>query len=122
MFLQLAHTKLEVFDTSRLLVFEIYKLTRTFPVEEKFSLVQQIRRATVSVLLNIAEGCSRVSRAERIRFFIISRSSLIELDTALDIASSLDYFSKHKNEKIGFMIIKIFKLLCGLISKGPPDN
>ncbi len=117
MFLQLAHTKLEVFHAARLLVIECYRITKSFPQEEKFSLVQQIRRAVVSVLLNIAEGCSRNTLAERNRFFVISRGSLIELDTAFDLAYELHYCSEHELEKLGSMIIQTFKLLCGLINK-----
>jgi four helix bundle protein len=59
MFLQLAHTNLNVYQFSRTLVLECYKLTRQFPNEEKFAMVQQIRRAALSVHINIAEGCSR---------------------------------------------------------------
>jgi four helix bundle protein len=77
MFLDLAHTKLNVFQTSRIFVLECYKATKTFPPEEKSSMVQPIRRAAISVHLNIAEGCSRRSLAERKRFFEISRGSVM---------------------------------------------
>jgi len=75
MFLQLAHTKLDVYQFSQQLALECYRLTKQFPNEEKFALVQQIRRAAISVHLNLAEGCSRKSLAERKRFFEISRGS-----------------------------------------------
>jgi four helix bundle protein len=87
MFLQLNHQQLDVYQISRAFVKECYFLTKTFPSEEKFALVQQIRRAALSVHLNIAEGCSRKSIAERKRFFEVSRGSIIEIDAALDIAS-----------------------------------
>ena len=77
MFLELAHTKLNVYQLSQELAMECYKITRTFPVDEKFAMVQQIRRAALSVHLNIAEGCSRKSKAERKRFFEIARGSVI---------------------------------------------
>ena len=54
MFLQLAHTKLNVYHSSKALVLECYKLTANFPANEKFAMVQQIRRAAVSVHLNVA--------------------------------------------------------------------
>ena len=63
MFLKLGHTKLIVYQFSQDLVLECYKITKLFPLEEKFALVQQIRRAAVSVHLNIAEGSSRKSKA-----------------------------------------------------------
>ncbi len=65
MFLQLAHTKIDVFQQSRKLTLEFYRITKDFPTEEKFAMVQQIRRAALSVHLNIAEGCLRKSLAER---------------------------------------------------------
>jgi four helix bundle protein len=79
MFLQLAHTKLDVYKVSQELALECYRITKQFPNEEKFALVQQIRRTATSVHLNLAEGCSRKSEAERKRFFEISRGSLIEI-------------------------------------------
>ena len=78
MFLQLAHTKLAIFQASRALCLECYKTTKAFPADEKFAMVQQIRRAALSVHLNIAEGNSRKSVAERKRFYEISRGSVIE--------------------------------------------
>jgi len=69
MFLHLAHTKTRVFMESKKITLECYKITKDFPKEEKFAMVQQIRRAALSVHLNIAEGCSRKSGSERKRFF-----------------------------------------------------
>lgn len=83
MFLQLAHTKLDIFQASKSLTLECYRITKLFPQEEKFAMVQQIRRAALSVHLNIAEGCSRKSATERKRFYEISRGSVIEIDTAI---------------------------------------
>ena len=65
MFLQLGHTKLHVYQFSQQLTLECYKLTKRFPPDEKFGLISQIRRAAVSVHLNLAEGSSRKSLKER---------------------------------------------------------
>lgn len=116
MFLQLAHTRLTVFSKSRDLVLECYKLTRLFPNDEKFALVQQIRRASCSIHLNIAEGCSRKSKIERNRFFEIARGSVIEVDTALGIAIDLEYISHEKLDRIKILIIENFKILSAMIS------
>jgi four helix bundle protein len=78
MFLQLNHQKLDIYSISRTFVKECYFITKQFPSEEKSALVQQIRRAALSVHLNIAEGCSRKSETERKRFFEVSRGSIIE--------------------------------------------
>ena len=115
MFLQLAHTKLEVYAISRQLVLECYEITKKFPAEEKFALVQQIRRAAISVHLNLAEGCSRKSPAERRRFHEISRSSVIEIDTAIGVAYALRYVTLDELKELGDTIIKTFKLLTGMI-------
>jgi four helix bundle protein len=61
-----------------------------FPVEEKFGVTSQIRRAALSVHLNIAEGASRKSEAERKRYYEISRGSVIEIDAALDMHVTSD--------------------------------
>jgi len=117
MFLQLNHQKLQVFGTSQKFVFECYKLTKIFPQDEKFAMVQQIRRAALSVHLNLAEGCSRKSQAERKRFFEISRGSLIEIDAALDIAAKLDYCQKNNIPELGHYMLECFKMLSSLIQK-----
>ena len=91
MFLQLAHTKLPIFSESQKLALECYQITKTFPSDERYAMVQQIRRAALSVHLNIAEGSSRKSEAERKRFYEIARGSVIEIDTDFDIATNLKY-------------------------------
>jgi len=116
MFLQLSHTKLDVFQVSKLLTLECYRLTKAFPNEEKFALVQQIRRAALSVHLNVAEGCSRSSAVERRRYFEVSRGSVIEIDTALDIATCLEYCKQEELSKLGELIIQTFKILSGMMS------
>src|SRR5215204_4576050 len=101
MFLKLKHQQLEVFTVTRLFVLEAYKLSNILPSEERFGMTTQIRRAAVSVYLNIAEGASRKSERERKRFYEISRGSIIEIDAALDIASDLTYLKNYDLTKIG---------------------
>jgi four helix bundle protein len=115
MFLQLSHTKTEVFKASKSFTLECYKVTKLFPADERFAMTQQIRRAALSVHLNIAEGCSRRSLAERKRFFEISRGSVIEIDTALDVAVELEYISPEKLAVLGENLISTFKQLSAMI-------
>jgi four helix bundle protein len=117
MFLKLDHQGLDVYRVGRLFVLECYKLTRSFPIEERYALTQQIRRAAISVQLNVAEGCSRKSPNERKRFFEISRGSMIEIDAALDISSDLGYCSKEKNPELENYMIRCFSMLSKLIEK-----
>ena len=104
MFLHLAHTKLNIFVVSKQLTLACYYLTSNFPKEERFGIVSQIRRAALSVHFNIAEGCSRRSFAERKRFYEIARGSLIEVDTAWDIAVNLNYIEKESLTELGNLI------------------
>jgi four helix bundle protein len=116
MFLELSHTKLDIFKVSKSFVLNCYKETKTFPSEEKFGIVQQIRRAALSVHLNIAEGCSRKSAAERKRFYEVARGSLIEIDSALDISVDLNYIAKEKLAEVGQLIVRIFQMISKMIS------
>jgi four helix bundle protein len=115
MFLELKHQKLDIYQFSKPFVLECYKLTRTFPADEKFNLISQVRRAALSVHLNFAEGASRKSATERKRFYEIARGSVIEIDAALDIADGLGYCKKEELEQLGFLLVKCFKILSGLI-------
>ena len=115
MFLKLNHQKLAVFAVSRQFVLECYKLSNILPADEKFGMISQIRRAAVSVHLNIAEGASRKSEVERKRFYEIARGSMIEIDAALDIACEQEYLKNFDTVKLGETMINCFKLLSGLI-------
>jgi len=117
MFLELAHTKLDIFSVSREFVLNCYKETKFFPNDEKFALTQQIRRAAVSVHLNLAEGSSRKSLSERKRFYEISRGSVIEIDTAFDIAAGLEYVTKDKLAHTGNLLIRTFQMLSKMIAQ-----
>ena len=115
MFLKLNHQKLDIYGISRQFVLECYKLTKSLPSEERFGMITQIRRAALSVHLNIAEGASRKSEVERKRYYEIARGSVIESDAALDVANDLEYLKTVSLEKLGDFMIKCFKLLSGLI-------
>lgn len=88
------HKDLEVWKDSMDLVEQIYMQTRTFPGEEKYSLVSQMRRSAVSVPSNIAEGASRYSPKEFTQFLYIGLGSLTELETQLLLSERLGYLNK----------------------------
>jgi four helix bundle protein len=115
MFLNLNHQSLDVYKVSLLFVKECYSITKKFPAEERFALVQQIRRAAISVHLNLAEGCSRKSAIERNRFFEVSRGSVIEIDSALDISAALGYCSRDGLSELGNYIVRCFGMLSKMI-------
>lgn len=78
-------------------------------------MISQIRRAALSAHLNVAEGCSRKSTAERKRYYEIARGSVVEVDAALGIAYELQYFSEQQGQELGQKLVQTFKILCGMI-------
>jgi len=115
MFIQLKHKSLTIYGSVRELVKDIYRISLLLPEKEKFNMVQQIRRAALSVKLNLSEGCSRRSQAERKRYFEIARGSLIEIDAALETAFDLSYVKKNELEKTGELMNKCFAMLSKMI-------
>ncbi len=115
--LNLAHKKLDVWKKSLTLVSQVYKLTQSFPREEQFGLISQLRRASVSVISNIAEGFARSSEIETKRFLEISRSSLVEVDTQIEIALKLNYLNQKDIIDLIESSNHIFAMLTKLIKK-----
>ena len=113
--LELSHKKLDVYQISLKLIEEIYKATRSFPKEEQYVLVSQIRRAAISVCCNIAEGASRISKKEKKRFYEISRSSLVEVDTQFEIAIILAYYQKGQMKELEKYLESTFRMLSKMI-------
>ena len=106
--------KLECWQHARQLAVWTYKATKDFPSEEKFGIISQMRRASVSVASNIAEGTSRKTAKDQSHFSTISYSSTIELLNDLIIANDLEYLS-NENYKVGReMIEKQTLLIAGL--------
>ena len=108
----MTHKDLEVYKLSLDLVEDIYKLIKSFPASENFGLTSQLRRAAVSLPSNIAEGSSRGSTKDFIRFLNIASGSLTEIETQLVIAERIGYmtFSKALQNNI----ITIRKMLYRL--------
>lgn len=113
--LQLSHKKLDVYKITLILIKEIYIITKEFPDAEKFGLITQLRRASVSVCSNIAEGSSRKTDAEKRRFLEISRSSLVEIDTQIEIALMLNYVKKENITELENCISRVFQMLSKMI-------
>jgi len=104
MFLQLNHKNLEVYKYSRELLKECYTASSLLPSEEKYNLTQQIRRAALSVKLNIAEGSSRKSESERKRYYEISRGSVIEIDAAFEAVVDLGLINPVEIVSVGLLV------------------
>lgn len=115
--LKLSHKKLDVWKLGIKLVKQIYNLTKTYPKEELYGLTNQMRRAAVSVPTNIAEGSARSSAKERIRFYEISRSSLVEVDNLLEASIEVEYNTYDDLIEIDEKMNEIFAKLSRLIEK-----
>ncbi|MGB5530686.1 MAG: four helix bundle protein [Ignavibacteriaceae bacterium] len=115
--LDLSYKKLDIWNYSLDLVSKIYSLTSQFPKEELFGLTSQLRRASVSVSSNVAEGLSRTSKLEKIRFLEISRSSLVEIDTQLEITLKLKLSNKNELIEIEKLLNSLFAMITSLKKK-----
>lgn len=111
MFLDINHKSLTVYSKIRELTKEIYKISNLLPAEERFNMVQQLRRAGLSVKLNFAEGSTRKSRLERKRYYEISRGSIVEIDAALETAVDLEYFKVEPLQQSGILLNECFAML-----------
>lgn len=116
MFLKLSHTNLDVYKYSRELILETYRVTKALPETERYGLISQIRRAAISIHLNVAEGSSRNSKPDRKRFYEIARGSLIEVDTAIGVSYDLAFVTDAQISHLGVLIVNSFKVLTGLTS------
>lgn len=114
--LNLSHKNLEVYKISLELVKEVYRVTKSYPKEEQFVLVTQLRRAAVSVCSNLAEGAARKSVKEKIRFYEMSRSSLVEMDTQFEISLILDYIKKGDTNALEKHLESSFKMLSKMMN------
>ena len=108
-----SHKDLDAWKKSMDLVDSIYKVTKSFPNEELYSLTNQMRRAAISIPSNIAEGAARGSKNDFIRFLYIALGSLSELETQVIIANRLGYLTNPNNLLNDIGIIR--KLINGLI-------
>jgi len=108
--------RLEVWKKTREFVKKVYNITAKYPPDEKFGLAQHTRTSIVSVLSNIAEGGSRLSKTESKRFIEIAIGSLYETVAQLYVAVDNDYLSKKLSEEIYSESETIAKMLSGLAS------
>jgi four helix bundle protein len=109
------YKELDAWKQSMQLVKEIYSITKSYPKEEIYALTSQTKRAAVSVPCNIAEGIGRNYKKDTIQFLHVSRGSLYELETLLNIGVMVEIISDDLFKKINPLIDKCMMLLNGLI-------
>jgi four helix bundle protein len=110
--------ELDVFKLSHLLTLEIYRITKSFPDEEKFGLISQMRKAAYSIPMNLMEGAHRLSSKEYRQFIGIGRGSTGEIKYQLLLVRDLNYISENeysdlicKYERVSQMLTKLAKSL-----------
>ncbi len=108
-------TDLEAWKEGHQLALLVYRITKSFPREEMFGLTNQMRRCSVSVPSNIAEGFSRQSYKEKVQFYSISLGSATELRSQVLLAKDLEYIISSDLDLVESKMLKLHKLLNGLI-------
>ena len=111
-----AHTELNAWKEGIALVKATYEATKVFPVEERYGLISQIRRASVSIPANIAEGAARGSQKEFLQFLIIARGSMSELETLLTIAREVGHLPSGDADNLEKLCERVSSRLSGLIT------
>lgn len=110
-----SYKELKVWQKAYHLCLKIYKMTKGFPKEELFGLTSQIRRSSLSIPCNIAEGYGRRSRPEYIRFLNIAYGSLCELETQVLLSGDLNYFKEKELKEVQTEVWEIERMLMALI-------
>jgi len=109
------HKKLKAWQLAMDIVIDIYKITATFPTDERFGLVSQMRRSAVSVPSNIAEGAARHTKKEFVNFLHIAQGSLSELDTQLELSRRLAFVDAVSWKELDDKLQEEDRILSGLI-------
>ncbi|MFH6994282.1 four helix bundle protein [Flavobacterium sp. FlaQc-48] len=106
-----------IWQKSMNLATEVYQITNSFPKEEIYGLSSQIRRSSISIPSNIAEGYGRDGNSDYLRFLNISISSLFEMQTQLEISFNLKYINENQFNKINGESREIERMLSAFIRK-----
>lgn len=103
--------QLAVWQKAHQYVLAIYRITKKYPREEIFSLVNQMRRAAASITANIAEGYIRLGAKEKLRFYNISQGSLEETRNFIILSKDLEYISEKDKEQLSMQAEEVSRLL-----------
>ena len=116
------YRKLIAYQKAKEVVKRTYKLLKKFPEEERFAMCNQLRRASVSVTSNIAEGVNRFSLKDKARFIEIAYGSLMEVSSQLEIAEELGYITTSDRQNMDQLIEDDARLLSGLLNSYKPND
>ncbi len=107
--------QLKVWEKAHQLALAVYKATKGFPKEELYGLTSQIRRASMSIPTNIAEGCGRNTDAEFARFLQIAMGSASETEYQLLLSQDLGFLTKEQHEKLNNDVTEIKRMLASIL-------
>lgn len=108
-------TDLIAWQEGHKLALSVYKITKTFPSDEKFGMIDQMRRAAVSITSNIAEGFSRSTGPDKSRFYDTSLGSTTEIQNQLILSRDLHYIENDTFQKLAEQSVSVHKLIFSLI-------
>ena len=108
---------LRVWEKSHQLTLDIYAFSKVFPRDEMFGLTSQMRRASASVGMNIAEGCCRKGDIEMARFLQMAMGSASELEYQLVLAHDLNYLRNPAYERLSIQVVEVKRMLSSLMQK-----
>ena len=116
------YRKLIAYQKAKEVVKRTYKLLKKFPVDERYAMCDQLRRASVSITSNIAEGVNRYSVKDKSHFIEMSYGSLMEVSSQFEIAEELGYISCDERLSMDQLIEEVARLLSGLQKTYKPST
>ena len=116
------YRKLIAYQKAKEVVKRTYKLLKKFPSEERYAMCDQLRRASVSVTSNIAEGVNRFSVKDKSHFIEIAYGSLMEVSSQFEIAEDLGYITTDDRMSMDLLIEEDARLLSGLLNSYQPSD
>lgn len=116
------YRELIAYQKAKEIVKRTYKLLKKFPAEERYAMCDQLRRASVSVTSNIAEGVNRFSVKDKSHFIEIAYGSLMEVSSQFEIAEDLGYITTDDRMSMDLLIEEDARLLSGLLNSYQPSD
>ena len=116
------YRKLVAYQKAKEVVKMTYKLIKKFPSDERYAMCDQLRRASVSITSNIAEGINRYSAKDKAHFIEMAYGSLMEVSSQFEIAEELGYISIDDRQNIDQLIEENARLLSGLLNSYKPST
>ena len=116
------YRKLVAYQKAKEVVKRTYKLLKKFPAEERYAMCDQLRRASVSITSNIAEGVNRFSVKDKAHFIEMAYGSLMEVSSQIEIAEELGYVTADDRLSMDQLIEEDARLLSGLLKSYKPSD